>query len=220
MKTKLPMRSLVFVIALNLILGLLSCPRVASASSSPLIDLRALKGVDTIVVADNFGPGAAKLLNVDHLKTRPIVLNVLQGVFSDANSHLWVKDSWLSIKPALHMDIHDLQKPDVLLMSFVISAREEHVDGKAVTVGALSLTLTRSDPEGSKALEIAGDATYPFLVPSNPDELEKPITDGVKFLTSFLPSYLVCANKYGHKSGQCPDCEMSACHIDEPYGEE
>lgn len=118
------------------------------------------------------------------------------------------------------MDINDLLKPNVLQMSFVISARQENIDGKAVTVAALSVTLRRQKAEAD-ILEISGDATYPFVV-TNKNELATRMTEGVKFLTSFLPSYLVCANKYkyGHKSEQCPDCDISACNIDKPYGEE
>jgi len=188
---------------------------ITSHDKGPVMNPALFKGVDTLAVDDSFDPGqTAKLLGLTHNESRPTIISEVQKIFSDAAQRLPV--SGVVIKPAFNMDIHDLQKPNALVLSFILSARQEMVAGQPVRVADLSMRLGNL---GSNNM-YAEAATYPFTVPGTQDELQQRIRDGVFYLTSFLPSYYACGNKHGYPTKECPDCRVSACNVDEPYGEQ
>lgn len=208
-----------------LVLGALcgSCRHLAYAAGGPqftidytsIISPTILKGVDTIVVADLYGPGTTKLIDVNRIDTKSFLTNAVRKIFSEANERLPASDSWIAIK-SYPNEIADPQQANILSLNFVLSARQEHVGGRLVTVGALELNFLRTLP-GQPSTVDTQPASYPFIVPSDPALLEARIEDGVRLLASYLPSYMVCANKHGHRSNECPDC-VESCRIDNAYG--
>jgi hypothetical protein len=186
---------------------------ITSHDTGPVMNPVLFKGVDTLAVDDSFNPGeTAKLLGLTHNESRPTIISEVQKIFSDAAPRLPV--SAVVIKPAFNMDIHDLQKPNALVLSFILSAREEMFAGQPVRVANLAMRLGNL---GSKDM-FAEEATYPFVVPDTQQELQQRIRDGVFYLSSFLPSYYTCGNKRGYPTNECPDCRPSACNLDKPYG--
>jgi hypothetical protein len=183
----------------------------------PIMNPKFFKGVDTLIVSEIFGTEANKVLNLTHIDTGPVILEEVQKIFADADQHLPV--SWVAIKPLTQshqmMEIKDLEQPNVMQLFFVLSARQEKINGQIIKVADLRMSL------GKRSTRQNGgdDTSYPFVVPDSKEELQERIRDGVFYLTSKLPNYFACGNKYGRTTPQCPDCNLRVCSFYETWEE-
>jgi len=176
------------------------------------------RGVDTVVVDEGTGPHVEHLAITDYRRTVSVMTDALRDVV--LNPHFINDVSRIQIKSL--NEIRDsgredqYKKPNVLLVTFVLSARQEHIDGKAINVGALTWIFRRFD--STLTFSGAGDGvSYPFVIPDSQDELMKHIRAGVLYLAPNLPNQIVCANKIPPECRDCAlDCPMSHKYVEKP----
>jgi hypothetical protein len=176
------------------------------------------KGVDTIIVDQHVGPNDRQLANTTASDAVAVITATLQQIFSNAAKDLPV--SGVTIKPIAEnhdqVSVEYLSKPNVVLVTFILSARQEMIAGKPVKVGAITWEIRHFNSR----LSFSGDGvSYPFVMPDTQDELMHRIRDGVLYLASKLPRQFVCDNKYGVPTKECPDCSLNACHFGQEYME-
>jgi hypothetical protein len=182
-----------------------------------LFDLANLDGVDTVLVGISTVPDHTLLPlhepTVAEMKTHPpdpIVTDVKE---------IFAKYPWISVKDSSSVPVQEWSKPNVVFLNFAVSARNDVTDGRPVKTGALALQLWKYESDGPHSAIPVIPATYPFIIPATEDAFNKTIADGVHFLISYLPSYFMCANKYGEPTAQCPDCSIEACKTERPFGD-
>lgn len=175
---------LLLLVALNLFLTVGSPTPTLAMTRDSLISPLYFQDIDTIVLVNNFGPGAKEILGMEDVE--------LQSWIDSSFKAMFPSQPGILIGPrygehALPPD--DKVKKSSIELVFILSAREETVNGGPVKTAALSVQFLRSmfynEPRG-----ISPDAvTYPFSVPESKDELKIKIQDGVRYLTSYVPSY-------------------------------
>ena len=174
-----------------------------------------LRGVDKVVASWGVGPNDNQLNSIDYRQATSTVTDAVRELFRNAN--FYVPVSSIQIKSL--NEISDAQqerqyeRPNVLLVTFVLSARQETVAGKPIEVAALTWMFRRFD----SALTFSGSGdgvSYPFVIPDTKDDLMKRIHDGVLYLAPNLPERIACANKI---SPDCPDCAVTECPMVKEY---
>jgi hypothetical protein len=181
--------------------------------TAPLPD-SLFKGVDTIVVNAGVSPNTPQLLNINVADTVTAMTESVQNIFSDASKTPPVVAVTIKKLYENQMEIDDLNKPDVVLVTFKLSVRQEDNAGKPIKIGSLSWEIRHFN----STLSFASDGvSYPFVIPDTKDELIQRIRDGVIYLASKLPRQFVCGNKYGTPTSDCPDCTLKACNFDRNY---
>jgi hypothetical protein len=204
-----------FFIAL---LALAIKPASAAASKDLLFDISVLDKVTTIVVGSTTAPEHTLLPKLpgplgpgDH--SNDIFVVAVKQVFASNPS--------ISVKSSYDVPYEELKHPSVLVLEFVVSAQQETADGKNLKVGSLALQILPYNEQGLQPPIRIVPASYPFLIPDTQQEYAKKITDGVRYLIGYLPSYVSCAQvPRGYPSAECPKCQPDPCHIDEPFGED
>lgn len=191
----------------------------AAKSTLPLFDLANLKGVDTVIVGGSIVPEHRLLPEHSYSLTPEEVKNPPPSPIFLVVKDIFSKQRWISVKMARDVSIEERSKPNTLYLSYAVSAQQEVLDGKAIKVGSLALQLRKYGPGGAKSAIPILPATYPFLIPDTEDEFNKRVAAGVRYLTSYLPSYFVCANKDAYPSKECPDCKVGACRPEHPFKE-
>lgn len=192
------MKQLLFIVALTLTALVLPAQVFAQATPSNNrgynVDWQRgkyLKGIDTVIESDNLALDADEILGIDHGQTRPWVINTLKEVFSS--------QPWISIQHHLDVPPSDLAKPNMIVLEVLVSARNEIINHKLVTTAALSVQIRQPyhyTPNLTPSIIFSPNpVTYPFLVSDSKEELEKQFTDGVRYLTSYLPTAIYCDNK-------------------------
>jgi hypothetical protein len=168
------------------------------------------KGVDTLVVADGFSPTTQQVLSVTSKDTMSAMTGEVQKLFSDASKRYPV--SAVRIKPlrenSEQLEVEYLRKSNVLLVTFVLSARREMIAGKPVKVAALTWAIGKYASRDSFAQ--GQGIAYPFVVSDSKQEQVQRIRDGVAYMASALPSYFGCANS---------EIPTTLCNFDKPYRE-
>jgi len=196
--------ALIFVIALLSHVWMSSTTFADTYMEGP-IDTTHLKGIDTIVVSIEPGPLAELTTTHFSLKdTRPV------EVATQTVKAVFAQQSWLSVQSIYdHPPSVDIQTPNVLAMAFTISAQPDTIGSfgplrTKVAVASLSMRLTYSLPDHTFGnVGISRLVSYPFVVPEDHEKFLAKISEGVRFLTSYLPSYLYCANKASDNERPC-----------------
>lgn len=181
---------LIVVICLSL---LIPANQYASAHSySSPIASKYLNGIDTVVVQIYGGP-VYKLLDSQfkhsELYPRKVVFETIKEVFSS--------ESWLKvIQYSELIEQSELLKPNMLGIYVALSAQQEVIDGKPITVAAVSVSfkhfLANGTPEEISTLV---PVTFPFIVENDQRLFSEKLKKGVKFLTHYIPSNLCFANR-------------------------
>lgn len=163
----------------------------ASSYATP-IDSKYLNGIDTIVI-QVYGAPDSKLLESQfkHKESYPlkIVLETSKEVFSSLG---WIKVTKYSDLVARSEKL----RPNMLGVYFALSAQQEFIDGKSVTVAALTVSYRRFFSDGSsEEISTLMPVSYPFIASANQTDFSNHLIKGVKFLTHYVPSHLCHANK-------------------------
>ena len=159
------------------------------------IDPTHLKGIDTAIVQLSSGPVPALLreMGVKSALPEDTVLQSVKSLFHD--------QSWVSVQSAYQYSQNDAGKTHVLGIFFTLSARHDIVDGKQVTVAALSVNLRYNLPEGGAAnIYTRNNDTFPFVLNDDQNALRAKLSEGIRFLIGSLPSYMYCVNKAPNES--------------------
>lgn len=186
-------------------------------TSGVLFDLADLDGVDTILIASSTVPDHDLLPihepSAKEMKTHP------PSPLVAAVTDIFAAYPWITVKDATAVPVHEWSKPNVIVLDFAVSARRDTSGSQPVTTGALALQLWKYDTNGLRSAIPVIPATYPFIIPTAEDGFNKTLATGVRFLTSYLPSYFVCANRDGPPTNECPECRPNACKPGLPFGE-
>ena len=189
-----------------------------SVSAGRLTQTDYLKGVDTVIVDESVVP--EHILLPQHVPTPeeiknpspPLILRLVRDIFS--------QQPWISVKQARDVPLKEQYKSNVICLNYAVSAQQETINGQPVKVGSLALQILKYHPDGTRtAIAALPPATYPFLVPDSESGFNKKIAEGVHYMTDYLPSHFVCANKYGYPSAACPDCSLDNCKPKYPFEE-
>ena len=169
------------------------------------------KGVDTIVVRIKMFPMSQELIEQGDPALSTITDEV-QKVFADAVSRVPINQ--LKVLPFTNKDHDDLdvaflRKANVILLTFVFSARTQSVGGKTVT--AASMTWGIGKNQEPSLMPISQGSAYPFVVPDDKEEKLQVVRDAVAHNLAPLLLYFSCADKYGPPSHECPDCSLEVC---------
>jgi hypothetical protein len=205
------------MLAPAILIALLFCAKqdnVAVASTMPIFDLTTLKGIDTVVVVRSVAPEHTLL--PEHVPTANETKEP-PGLFLPLIKELFAKQPWITVKSAQGLSSTDISRSNVLLLDYAVTAQQEQLNGSAVTIASLALQIRRFDNEGRPTAIPLLPVTYPFVVPQTEDAFYLRLGSGVRYLTSYIPGYISCANKYGHPSNTCPDCNTRACDIEHPF---
>lgn len=177
------------LVASLLFISLTTLPAQAFASSTDhnsWVNTSSVEGVDVVLVEDQYSPDAMYTINegrffqITGYQIRPWIMGVVGDIFSSQPS--------VSIYP--HNEAPpDLNKRNYILLTFVLSARDDTIDGKPVKVADLSVAFTRIGSDRSSIKLGPLPVAYPFIVPDSKDELGKRIAEAVRFLISPLPYY-------------------------------
>lgn len=186
----------------------------ASASTLGIFEPRLLKGIDTVLVSYEILPEYSLLpKETSSPETRgTISLNLLPAVKA-----LFAKSPWITVRATEDMTHADRSRPNVLVLVYAISTQRATINGNTLSVGSLGLQIQKHDSAKQYTAIAVVPATYPFVVPDTSALLGSTVDKGVRYLTSYLPGYIACANKYGHPSNACPDCSISACKLERPF---
>ncbi|TAL35292.1 MAG: hypothetical protein EPN97_07470 [Alphaproteobacteria bacterium] len=182
------------------ILILVACiwspPAQANEKGTPIVNWhpdKYLKGIDTVLVFDRFGPFADDILDINHNQTRPWIQQALTDVFA--------AEPWISVKGHLTVTEAERIQPNLINLVILVSARKEIIDNKLVKLAALSVQFQQSNyyyissTSDSRVDFSPEPVTYPFVVPDTKEELEQNFIEGVRYLTSHVPTAFYCANK-------------------------
>lgn len=194
-KNKLSFFILLFTGILTAFFLTISATRPASADMERLFDTNYLKGVDTILVSYGGGPNSNLMPwpKVTYPAPPSIFILALKDIFSE--------QAWIKITEKTEPS--DFTKPNVITFQFSTTVRESVIDGKSIKAGTLSILIWRGGPHSRDQVCIPSRVlanppiSYPFIVPATTDELNKTLTEGVRFLTLHLPRYFACGNNVG-----------------------
>lgn len=196
------------------------------AVSAPLSSVHAggftqtdyLKGVDTVIVGESVVPEhvllpqhAPTAEEINNPPPRPILL-LVKEIFS--------QQPWISVKQARDVPLQEQRQPNVIYLDYAVSARQDTINDQPVKVGSLALQILKYQTDGTRtAIAAFPPVTYPFLIPDSEEDFNKKLAEGIHYITDYLPSHFVCANKYGYPSATCPDCSLDRCTPKYPFEE-
>lgn len=172
----------------------------ASSYASP-IDSKPLKGIDTIVV-QVWGAPVSKLLETqykDHeLYPSKVIFQTIKEVFAS--------EDWLKvIQYSDLVEKNELLKPHMLGIWVALSAQQENLDGKPVTVAAVSLSFKYFLADGTlQEVSTLMPVTFPFIADNDPKSFAEKIKKGVRFLIHYMPSQLCYSNR---DSNSCKEAD-------------
>jgi hypothetical protein len=204
--TPTPSSWVCFALCLFIALLCLSPLNRASASQSmPVIDLSGLKGIDTVIVSRSTVPEHT-LLPPEDLKdhSEDFIITLVKDLFST--------QPWIKFRLRSDVPFAERKKPNVLLLTYAISAQRDSHNGTVLNVGAVALQLRRHDTAGQEYAIPVVPAVYPFIVPKSREAFRTRVAEGVRYLTSYIPGYLTCANR-SEASSENP------CFIEHPFKE-
>lgn len=180
---------------LTLFVLVVSMTLPACAQDERLFDMDYLKGVDTIFVYSSGGP-SSKLM-----PWPPTFNKKYPNIFVSTLNEVFQEQPWVTFTDK--MEPEGLTKPNVLNFQFGLTVQEALVEGKPTKIGSISLLIWHREMPmhnriyfPSHAIPVV-PASYPFIVPETTDELYKTLSQGIRFLTMYLPRYFACANKVG-----------------------
>lgn len=140
-----------------------------------------------------------------------------ENPFQKAVEEVFSSQPWITVRAWSSQNAEEHNQPNVLLLHFTLSTREEIFDGKKIELGGLSLQLERT-VSGKKVILPAFDESFPFVLPASVPEMNKKISEGIYALSGHFPAYITCGNKRGYPSDTCPDCSLDACKNVNTYG--
>jgi hypothetical protein len=151
-----------------------------------LMDTSLLKGVDTLLVRSGDAPGY-QFLNFDKsFPTDAILCDAAKKAFSSVEG--------VSIRCVGEVTDSDVLKPNVLVLWFKVSARQDLLGGDKVTVGAISMGLYRVLNDDETQRIFTNSEAFPFIIPYSRDAYNTYLADGVRALTAELPDAFALAN--------------------------
>lgn len=170
-----------------------------------------LKGVDTVVVQINMWPSSQQFFMQGDAALSTLTDEV-QKVFADAVSRVPINQ--IKVLPITQdhdaLDVAFLQKPNVVMLTFVLSVREQSAGGKTVEVAAMTWGIGKYGDR--YPLPISQGFAYPFVVPDDKEEKLQLVRDTAAHSLAPLLRYFSCADKYGRASRECPDCSVTVCN--------
>lgn len=206
-------QKLKYFLLMSLLVFFLANPMAAAFATSKLSDFSPFKGVDTVLVSISIAPEHELLPKASQYHGADlwdaVLISQVQDIFS---AH-----SWITVKRVEDVPVRDRLKQNILLLDYTISAQLDTQNNKSFPIAALTLQMRNYDDKGKDIVTSGLPAAYPFLIASDPEAFNHKIVEGVNFLTHYLPSYFVCANKQGATSQQCPDCRPDACQPLYPF---
>lgn len=170
---------LLFFVVMGVIKFFLN-PAASYASSAPIIALEKFTGISQVIYDVEYGPQSSSLLKDYEIDFSAQFLKSFQGFLRENKK--------ITLQFARNAKIEPGSK--FLLIGSVLTIRDEKIGERNIKVGALSLSLRKNDEEEL----IIKPVTFPFIVPESKQELERKLEAGISYLTSFLPSYIACAN--------------------------
>jgi len=184
------------------IITLTGSPPSFSTQSDPLFDPSYLNGVDTIHVESGYdGPVLPRIPLTTHPSGQNVFVRSVRNIFA----------SRPEVNIITTLSAQDAKRNSVLMLSFSVSTRVDEIEGKPVSVGALSLELWRRSEELPGPTKPISVASYPFVITDNADQMERTLEAGIHLLADHLPSYYACGNHIGSDP-----CSYSSLAL--PYG--
>jgi hypothetical protein len=176
----------------------------------PALNTNMLKGVDTVVVHVTVWPSSQELFQQDDAALLTTTDDV-RKLFADAVAGVPINQ--IKVLPISKdhdtLEVAFLQKPNVVMLDFIFSAREQSVGGKTVKVASMTWGIGKY--EDRYPLSVSQGSAYPFVVPDDKEAKQQLIRDAVAHSLSPLLRYFSCAEKYGPPSHECPDCSAKVC---------
>lgn len=190
-----------------LIAGIIAISAPSKATIlNPVLDLDMLVHVNRIAYVVNIGP-------------RPLHDLMELGIDFDNLLGKALKESFGKIDATMPIDraqaipLEDQKKSGVLYINIWLSSREDILNSKEVNLASIALTLVVSEATEEaeffprRQVILVPVNTYPFILPGTPQDFEKKFKQGINYLTSYLPSYVQCAQKkaQGDSCGRLPE---------------
>lgn len=153
------------------------------------IPLERLRGVDTILISLNRGPGQQHMASHFSGKMHPInpVFETMKKAFKE---HPSINILTLNELPP------DLRfKPNVLEVLFNLSAREDIFNEQKIKVASLSVRMSIfNQPNNAAEMPSSVIVSYPFIISEKREQFHAQLAEGVRLLTNYLPPYISCIN--------------------------